>query len=82
MFTICINVKKAVPPKKNNNNSLVFVMQEQCVFCEVIIMALQPVVGPWPLFEFLDPIHSRYDSSDGGSARRKAYTYSQNNTNK
>jgi hypothetical protein len=22
-------------------------------------MALQPFVGPWPLFQFLDPIHSR-----------------------
>jgi hypothetical protein len=25
----------------------------------IIIMALQPFVGPSPLFEFLDPIHSR-----------------------
>jgi hypothetical protein len=25
----------------------------------IIIMALQPVVGSWPLFQFLDPIHSR-----------------------
>jgi hypothetical protein len=35
-------------------------------------MALQPFVGPWPLFQFLSPVHSRYDSSDGGSASRKA----------
>jgi hypothetical protein len=25
---------------------------------------------PWPLFQFLDPIHSRQDSLDGESARR------------
>jgi hypothetical protein len=25
----------------------------------IIIMALQPFVGPWPLFQFLDPIYSR-----------------------
>jgi hypothetical protein len=25
----------------------------------IIIMALQPFVGPWPLSQFLDPIHSR-----------------------
>jgi hypothetical protein len=34
--------------------------------------------GPWPLFQFLSPIRSRYDSLDGGSARRKAATYTQN----
>jgi hypothetical protein len=33
-------------------------------------MALQPFVGPWPLFQFLDLLHSQQDSSDGGSARR------------
>jgi t-SNARE complex subunit (syntaxin) len=25
----------------------------------IIIMVLQPFVGPWPLFQFSDPIHSR-----------------------
>jgi hypothetical protein len=44
-------------------------------------MALQSFVGPWPLFQFLSPIHSRLDSLDGGSDRRKAATYTQNNTN-
>jgi hypothetical protein len=24
----------------------------------ITIMALQPYVEPWPLFQFLDPIHS------------------------
>jgi hypothetical protein len=38
-------------------------------------MALQPFLS-WILaaFEFLDLIQSRYDSLDGGSARRKAAT--------
>jgi hypothetical protein len=45
-------------------------------------MALQSFVGPWPLFQFLNPIHSRYDSLVGGSARRKDATYTQNNTNR
>jgi hypothetical protein len=44
-------------------------------------MALQPFVGSWPLFQFLDPKHSRQDSFDGGSARRKAATCTQDNTN-
>jgi hypothetical protein len=25
----------------------------------IIIMVLQNFVGPWPLFQFLDPIHCR-----------------------
>jgi hypothetical protein len=44
-------------------------------------MALQSFVGPLPVFQFLNPVHSRYDSLDGGSARRKAGTYTQNYTN-
>jgi hypothetical protein len=32
-------------------------------------------------FQFLDPIRSRQDSLVGGSARRKAATYIQNDTN-
>jgi hypothetical protein len=31
----------------------------------IIIMVLQASVGPWPLFQFLDPIDSRQDSLDG-----------------
>jgi hypothetical protein len=41
-------------------------------------MALQPF-GPWLFFQFLNPIHSQYDSLGGGSAHRKAVTYTQNN---
>jgi hypothetical protein len=47
----------------------------------VFIVALQPFAGPWPLLKFLDPIHSRWEPLDGGSARRKAATYTQDNTN-
>jgi hypothetical protein len=39
-------------------------------------MALQSF-GPWSLFQVLNPIHSRYDSMDGETARRKAATYIQ-----
>jgi hypothetical protein len=44
-------------------------------------MTLQPFVRPWPLFQFRNPIHSRQDSLDGESARRKAATYTQDGTN-
>jgi hypothetical protein len=47
-----------------------------------IIIALQPIVRPWPFFQFLYVIHSRQDSSDGRSASRKAATYTQNNRNR
>jgi hypothetical protein len=33
-------------------------------------------------FQFLDPIHSQYDSLDGESAHRKAANYTRNNTNR
>jgi hypothetical protein len=26
---------------------------------KIIVMALQPFDGPWPVFQFLDPVHSR-----------------------
>jgi hypothetical protein len=42
-------------------------------------VALQSIY--WTLAtRFLNPMHSRYDSLDGGSARHKAATYIQNNT--
>jgi hypothetical protein len=40
-------------------------------------MAVQAFVGSWPRFQFLDLLHSRKDSLDGGTARRKAVTYTQ-----
>jgi hypothetical protein len=44
------------------------------------IMALQLIVGLWPIFQFLDPIHSWLDSLDEGLAPCKASTYTQDNT--
>jgi hypothetical protein len=41
-------------------------------------MVLPSFVGTRPLFQFVNPIHSRLDSLDGGSARRKAATFTQN----
>jgi hypothetical protein len=41
----------------------------------IIIMALQAFIGPLPLFQFLDPVLSRWNSLDGGSARRKSSIY-------
>jgi hypothetical protein len=34
-------------------------------------MAIELFVWPWPLFQFLDHLHSRCDSLDGGSAQNK-----------
>jgi hypothetical protein len=44
-------------------------------------MCLQFFVEPWPIFQFLNPIYSPYDSLGEGSALHKAATYTQNNTN-
>jgi hypothetical protein len=44
-------------------------------------MVLQPFVGPWPLFQFLDLLHGQQDSLDGGSARHKATTCTQDSRN-
>jgi hypothetical protein len=46
-----------------------------------VSMTLQSFVRPWPLFQFLNPIHSRQESLDGGSARRKAASYKEDITN-
>jgi hypothetical protein len=46
-------------------------------------MALQPSVGLWPNFSVsYSYTHNRSDSSDRGSARRKAATSTQNSTNR
>ena len=39
-------------------------------------MALQPYVGPWPLFQFLN-LYSRQNSLDRESGRLKAAAYTQ-----
>jgi hypothetical protein len=46
-----------------------------------LIRLYGPYVGPWPIFQFSNLIHGQKDSLDGGSARRKASTYTQDNTN-
>jgi hypothetical protein len=33
--------------------------------------------GPWPLFQLLDLLHIRQDTLEGGSARRKVATYTE-----
>jgi hypothetical protein len=38
-------------------------------------MAVVSFVGDWPLFQFLNPVHSEYNSLGGGSARHKAAIY-------
>jgi hypothetical protein len=49
-------------------------------------VALQRFVGPCPFLQFRYRIYTdssgRQDSLDGGSARRKAANYTQNNTNR
>jgi hypothetical protein len=44
-------------------------------------MAVQAFAGPWPVFQFRNPIHIRQDSLDRGSAHHKAATYTQNSIN-
>jgi hypothetical protein len=44
-------------------------------------MALQPFFCTLAVFQFFNLIHSRQDFLDGGSARHKAATYTQNNKN-
>jgi hypothetical protein len=44
-------------------------------------MVPQPLVRSWPLSQVRNPIHSPSDSLDGGSAHRKAATYTQDSTN-
>jgi hypothetical protein len=51
------------------------------IIVTIIFVALQPFVGPWLLYQFLDPVQSQYNSLDGGWARRKAATETQDNTN-
>jgi hypothetical protein len=45
----------------------------------LLLWLCSALVGPGSLFQFLDPIHSRQDSLDGRSDRRKSSTYTQKN---
>jgi hypothetical protein len=46
-------------------------------YLQFLYIVLQPF-GLWTLFQVLNSIHSRTDSLDGGSVRRKAATSTQN----
>jgi hypothetical protein len=43
-------------------------------------VVLQSFVGPWPLFQFLNPVHTRYDSLDGGGDQPVASPLPNTNT--
>jgi hypothetical protein len=50
-------------------------LQTEILYCKVKLYCIDlwlygPLVGPRLLFQFLNPIHSRYYSLDGGSAHR------------
>jgi hypothetical protein len=49
---------------------------------QIFLWLYNPLLDLGRFFQFLNPIHSRWDSLDGGSAHRKAVTYTQNNTNR
>jgi hypothetical protein len=44
-------------------------------------MALQPFVGPWQLYQFIDLFSQPVGFLGRGSARRKAATYTKESTN-
>jgi hypothetical protein len=50
------------------------------IYLSIYLWLYSSFAGSWPLFQFLNPIRSKYDSLDGGSDCRKAATYKQNNT--
>jgi hypothetical protein len=47
---------------------------------DYLYMVLQSFSSALVTFQFLNPMRSLYDSLNGGSARRKTATYTQNNT--
>jgi hypothetical protein len=51
------------------------------IYLSICLWLYSPFVGPWPLFQFLNPITNRQDSLDGGSARSKVATYKYKNIN-
>jgi hypothetical protein len=45
------------------------------------VYTIESFIGSWPLFRFLNLLHSREDSLDGGTARREVAAYTQSNKN-
>jgi hypothetical protein len=52
-----ISLEPLMNPLKTHDG--IFNNKRIIIVVVIIIMALQPFIGPWPLFQFLDPIHSR-----------------------
>jgi hypothetical protein len=49
--------------------------------CVYLSKALHPFVGPWPLLQFLDLLHGRWNPLEGGSACHEAATCTQDSAN-
>lgn len=47
----------------------------------VLVVVLRSCLGPWPHFQFFNPVHSHYCSFDGGSASLRAVAHTQDITN-
>jgi hypothetical protein len=76
---LCVQNLQILPP-----DSLLVSWLSNSVLSKLVIFIQQwlysPLLGPGRFFQFSNPIHSRYDSLDGGSARPKAATYTQDST--
>jgi hypothetical protein len=59
---------------------IIYLSVSLSVYPSIYLWLYSPFVEPWTLFQFRNLIHSGKDSLDGGSARRKDATYTQNNT--
>jgi hypothetical protein len=71
-------------PNRPSSGVQVAVMKDSTAHSNAVLLFLYnsvclstALVGPWPLFQCLILLHSRYDYFDGGSARRKAATCTQ-----
>jgi hypothetical protein len=64
------------------NSISMFSVAPNCAIIPFILLIsiYSPFVGPLLFFRFTNLIHSRWDSLDRGSARRKAATYIKGNT--
>jgi hypothetical protein len=72
---------KFLHPYLESYRLMVLIWCQAVYLSTYLSMVLQPFVGPWPLFSFLISTLS-VGLLDGGSARRKASTYTQNKANK
>jgi hypothetical protein len=42
-----------------HNQAIIIIIIIIFIIIIIIVIVVQPFVGSWPLFQFLDPIHSR-----------------------